>query len=59
MYYKKMPASVYEHYKEMVKQIDSYGEKDDLKRLFAEIQTEYGFCEELHDLNKYHRWSNI
>lgn len=50
--YEKMPTEEYYAYKKAVEDIERYGEKSDLERLYAGIIVKYGYCEELRDIDK-------
>lgn len=50
--YEKMSSRDYDHYKEMIQIYVAQKDKDALKALYAEIQKNYGYCEELREFER-------
>lgn len=50
-----IPRDEYYEYREKIEYIVKYGEKEDLERLYKEIQARYGRdCEDLHTLDSFY-----
>ncbi|MBR1759050.1 MAG: hypothetical protein IJ744_10065 [Lachnospiraceae bacterium] len=50
-----IPRDEYYKYREQIESICKYGEKEQLERLYREIQSRYGYdCEDLRTLDSFH-----
>jgi hypothetical protein len=49
----RMSDDTYNDYKKKVQDIYYHGSKEDMERLYNEIISQYGLCEELYDLDHY------